>query len=566
MTVKISQPKTTKILHLYFTGMPQPKIAQKCGVNQATVSRCAAKFQEEAAVQGIVAASKEHGIMDEVIALRSLATELYKSKATVEEAKSGVKMVKLFNSLAVPPEEYKVLAKTFTKLKDPGFYKVGMKLVKLGESTGKDYNDSVSEFEKLGEEIAVRQETIADLKVKQENEEKSLQELQLTRDKKESEVEEFLEKAEQKKAAAAAEVDAKLAEAGLTLERIDKLYPVVDKMKEFGISDDKLENFVKEHQVLEEKGVTWEKFQTIAGALAKAGDINWGNLAAKLEEYGTLDNVVISMKAEKTSLKPEVAKLGDEKVKLAAEVDGLVKSKTQLETEVGHLEGSKKALENTIDTLEIRRAHLEKHLAELEDDIAKVEANKAVLTEGADQKHGEITEMNEKLKEADAIDQKLKKQQIELQELDNKKAAAGKNFELYEAFKGAIASGTGPEIQAFLKSVPALIIDANSGKYKPEFMLSYIIGQLTGGAFDLLACQDCQAEFMMVKGGKKQVTSGISMINKFCPDCMGIHTVIKKKMLVPALRKVIVPPIEITMKESGKVTPEEKPKGQDNSK
>ena len=128
MTVKISQDKTTKILHLYFSGMPQLKIAAKCGVNQSTISRCAVEFKEEAAIKGIIKAAEEFGIMEKVDGLRSIAMELQKHKASVEDAISGLTMVKLFDSLGVLPEEYKPLAKAVSKVKDPDYIKVAMDL------------------------------------------------------------------------------------------------------------------------------------------------------------------------------------------------------------------------------------------------------------------------------------------------------------------------------------------------------------------------------------------------------------------------------------------------------
>jgi len=74
LTAKISHVKTAKALHHYFGGMPQLKIARKCGVNQAAVSRCAAKFQK-AAAQGMVEATKEYGIVR--FAIVSLASWLF---------------------------------------------------------------------------------------------------------------------------------------------------------------------------------------------------------------------------------------------------------------------------------------------------------------------------------------------------------------------------------------------------------------------------------------------------------------------------------------------------------
>ncbi len=564
MPTKISDVKAAKIMHHYFTGMPQPKIAQKCHVNQSTVSRCAKKFEEEASAKGIVSVAKEHQIMSEVTALRSLAVDLYKSKVSIEEAKSGAKMVALFHSLDVPPEDYKVLAKILKKLKDPEFYKVGMKLVKLEESTGKDYNTILGEFEQMGEEIAVRQEAIADLKEKQAEEEVSHEKLKLDLKEKEAELMEYLKEAEEKKAVADAEVKEKLAEAGLTLEKIDKVHPTVEKMNVLGITDDKFETFVKEHQVLEEQGITWEKFQAVAQALAKAGeDISGEGLAAKLKEYGTLNQAITSIKDEKASLQPEVEKLGGDKIKLMVEVDGLVNSKAKLETEVQHLEELKKALEGTIDTLEIRRNNLEKHLAELENDIADQTVKKAAVTEEVNQKQLTVSELEEKLKKADAISQTLVEKQVEFQELEVKKAAAGQKYELFEAFLGLVAGKSTADAEHFHISAEALINEANSGNYDYTELLYQVIDQFTGGALDLIGCPECDTEFIIVKSSKKQLTSGISLINRQCPICGGIHTVIKKKLLVPALKKVIVSQAQIVLEKPGEITSEDKTQEQD---
>lgn len=559
MPSTISHVKAVKILHHYFTGMPQLTIAQKCLVNQSTVSRCAEKFEKVISAKGIIAAAKEYQVMNEVSALRSLAIDLYKSKVSIEEAKAGLKMVAIFNSLDVPTKEYKLLGKMFKKLKDPEFTKAGMKLVKLEESTGKDYIEIVSEFEKLGEEITVRQEVIAALKENQEKEKKSLEELELTREEKKAEVDEFLKEAEQKKAAADAEVNKKLAEAELTLEKVAKVHSLVEKMNALGITDDKLETFVKEHLALKDEGISWEKFQTVAGALAKTGEIDGEGLVAKLEEYGTLDKTITSMRAEKATLQPEVEKLGKDKTKLIADVDGLVKSKTQLENEVGHLEGSKKALDDTIKTLDIRRTHLEKHVAALESDVTDLTAKKAVLTEEASQKQSEISEMNEHLKKADAISQTLMEKQVELQELDANIADAGQNFKLYEAFLGLVGKRSGVEIEKFLKFVPTLIEAAKTGDYDPGFLVDTVLGQLSGSTLDQLGCDYCGAEFVMLKRGQK-VIQGAGLTEKTptrCPDCGELLKTVVKTPLGLTLKKVIITKMP-TLKKPGATPPDEK--------
>ncbi len=433
-----------------------------------------------------------------------------------------------------------------------------MKLVKLEDATGKDYTHIVNEFEQLDEEIAQRQKTIDTLKEKQVKQEESLGELKLAREKKVAELAEFQKEADQKKATIDAEVNEKLAGAGLTMEKIGKLHPIVVKMNGLGISDDKLGAFVEERQVLEKQGITWEKFQTVAEALAKAGDIDGHGLAAKLVGYGTLDQTITSLTAKKTSLQPEVEKLGDDKVKLAAEVDGLVKSKAQLETDVGHLNGSKKALEDTIDTLNVRRTHLEKHLAVVESDVAKLSAGKMALAEEASQKQQEIAEMNEHLKEAHAVSQMLIEKQTEFQELETKKAAAGQKFEMFEAFLGLVGKRSGAEIEECLKFLPTLTKEAKTGNYDPGFLVDIVLGQLSGSTLDKLGCDYCGAEFIMLKRRQK-VVQGAGLTEKTpmrCPDCGEVSKTVVKTPLGSTLKKVIITGTP-TLEKSGQHQPKE---------
>ena len=452
MTVKISQAKTTKILHLYFSGMPQLKIAAKCGVNQSTISRCTAEFKKNAAVKGIIKAAEEGGVMEEVDGLRSIAMELQKHKASVEDAISGLTMVKLFDSLGVLPEEYKPLAKAVSKVKDPDYIKVAMDLAKLEKSTGKTYTDIAGEYQQLGEEITGRQETVATLKEKQEKEEESLEELELVRKQKEAEVAEFLKEAEQKKAGAKAEVNAKLAEAGLTLERIAKLHPLVEKLEELGVADSMLETYLEKHLTLEGYGINLEKFKIVAEALAKAGDIETNGLAGHLKEYGALQHIVTSMKADKESLQPQVEELKKEKSHLEIQVDERGKKKSYLEDEVKHLEEVKNTLNKVIDAL----PNLEKLVARFEQEATELKARDVTLAEEVTLKEKQIAEMDEKLKTAGDLDKEIGEKKEQLQELDAKITASGQRYKVFEAFLGLVGGKSTADVEKFMaSSVPS---------------------------------------------------------------------------------------------------------------
>jgi hypothetical protein len=167
------------------------------------------------------------------------------------------------------------------------------------------------------------------------------------------------------------------------------------------------------------------------------------------------------------------------------------------------------------------------------------------------QKEKQFAEMDEKLKKAVELDKELKEKEEQLQELNSKIATAGQKYELFEAFLGLVSGQSSVEIEQFLTSAGALINEAKLGNYDPAYLVDQVIGQLTGGAFDLTACQECKTEFIIVKSGKKQLPGGVSVINQQCPKCGGIHTIVKKKLLAPTLKKVIVAGKPIAVKKQG---------------
>jgi len=269
MTIKISPYKASRILQLFFVGMPQPEIAQRCRVNQSTVSRYAYSFKKEADKLGTTEAAKEYGVMHEVDSLRSLGVELSRNKLTVEETKEGVTILKLFDSLGVPPAEHKTMVRVISRLKNHDFVPAAMKLAELEAITGKSYSEIVSEFEQISSENKSLEQS--NITLKQENGaiSQSIKELTLAKKRAEQELRELRNKVKQEEMAVRAEIAKKSKETNLTLERMERLEPLALKLKKLGISDDKLEGYLKEHQELEEIGITWENFRTIVRAMKK---------------------------------------------------------------------------------------------------------------------------------------------------------------------------------------------------------------------------------------------------------------------------------------------------------
>lgn len=153
MTVRLAPYRVSRILGDYLKGLPQPKIAQKNGVNQSSVSHYASRLRERVDDSGLLAAGREFGIMHELDSLRSLAVELYKNRLTVEEAKDGLRIIKAFHKLGIPPHRHSALVKVCGEVEEPDFVKVAMRLVELEKATGMSYQQAVSQFEKVTSDL-----------------------------------------------------------------------------------------------------------------------------------------------------------------------------------------------------------------------------------------------------------------------------------------------------------------------------------------------------------------------------------------------------------------------------
>lgn len=158
MTVSLSPQKISKILRLYFSGMTQPNIAKKAGVDQSTVSHYGSKFNKRAGEIGLLAAGKEYGVFEEVDGLRSLSMELSKAKFSIEEAKEGVKIIQTFIKLGVDPDQHAALVEVCKAVHDPGFVQAALKLSKIQSETHKSYEQVISEYENITYQLPSMQE------------------------------------------------------------------------------------------------------------------------------------------------------------------------------------------------------------------------------------------------------------------------------------------------------------------------------------------------------------------------------------------------------------------------
>jgi len=182
------------------------------------------------------------------------------------------------------------------------------------------------------------------------------------------------------------------------------------------------------------------------------------------------------------------------------------------------------------------------------------------LAESVSDREKRVSEMDEKLKTIDAIDQALEEKKEVVKELEARVAAAGLKFQLFEAFLGLVGVRSGTEIEKFQKFVPTLVDEAKTGKYDSGFLVNVILGELSGGTLDWLVCQYCEAEFVMLKRRQKGI-QGVQLPGKVpmrCPDCGELEKVDVKTPLAVTLKKVIVSGKPVLLKKPGETTPEEK--------
>jgi hypothetical protein len=263
MTVRLSPQRVNKIIKLYFSGQSQTQIARKVRVDQSTVSLYASRFADRAQGAGLLPAGKELGVYNEIEAIRSLSVELYKSNMTTEEAKDGCKISKAFVKLGIMPEQHLTLVKVCKEISDPCFVQAAVKLSILESQTNMGYNDIILKLDDMISRLASLKTELgtAEAGLKSVNAALAQRKQDLANLEKHFDL--FQQAVTQKQSELENQVAERIKETNLTIERLDKLEPLVKTLQKLGVSDDTLETYIKKHQKLDEVGIGWENFVDI---------------------------------------------------------------------------------------------------------------------------------------------------------------------------------------------------------------------------------------------------------------------------------------------------------------
>jgi len=259
-----------------------------------------------------------------------------------------------------------------------------------------------------------------------------------------------------------------------------------------------------------------------------------------LAKYGSLDKTIESMKAEIASLQPNVEELRKTQAGLKTEVQALSEKKTTLSNELKGLENLKQTLSQTVEVMQSQRKHLEKYLPKLENDVKVLETRRDSLEKENSELEKKTKEMEEKLKATSEVDRQLEEKTKALQEIEAKVSAAGLKFRLFEGLLGFMGANQAPGTESFLRTLPSLIEEARTGKHDADFLKKYVLGKLTWHSLDVMVCNECQVEFVVVRRFKQRRLEPYAVYRtepEYCPICGASYTVLRKKELADMLEK-----------------------------
>lgn len=470
MGKKLSPHKVSRMLSLYFQGDTETEIAHKLSVDQSTVSKNAGKFKSLVEQQGIESAGEEFGIMDQVEALHGLASELKKAKLSVEEAKVGLKMTGMLQKLGIKQEDYNDIIQACTKMKSEGFISDAIKLNKLENATGMTHGELLDQYvsthEKLKKEQKDLETTAAKLNVEKGE----------------------LTKIDKQKTAASQGLKAHMAQIGVDMNRLKLVESLAQTLKEAGISNKELEDYIARQEILNKAGIGLNTFVAIVEKAKVLTSHDQGKgLLKSLSDYEGLVEATKALQAEATLLQKQTEGLEKQaqlKGKLDAQIVELKAEKDSLES--GLVEVHKK--KDELDNIQTQIGSLTMKMHELEQEIAAREAHNSALTDEIKAKQRKVSDLSQLEAKRDAL-------AVSIAEAEAKLSDENARLQILDSFLGLVSSSSITELEKFVAALPALLDQVKQGKYSPELLRAFIVSKLTRDTLQVLKCPSCGVKF-----------------------------------------------------------------------
>jgi len=512
MTQKISPHKKSKMMALYFEGYSQSAIANKLNVDQSTVSLHIGKFKSLVDQQGIKAAGEEFDIMNIVDALHSLAAEFKKSKITVEEAKVGLKMERLFQKLGVKQEDYNHLIQATTKLKTEGLLESAVKLNKLEESTGMTHEEIIAQSANTYQQL--------------KNDQQDLQIVTGTLNT----AKEDLVAIENQKQLASQDLQEHMQQIGVDMNRLALVEELASTLKKAGVSNETLKDYIQRQQLLNEAGISIGIFVSILENADVVTSKDHGEgLLQMLAEYGSLSEANKTLGAKAKLLEKETSNL-DQRATLKGEIEGNI---TELKAEKASLEAYVSQLyeqKNTLDGIKSDISSFTEKKDELKQEITEMETYKGSLSDDIKSREKKTGNLKELETEYDAVSASLSETKAKLNQ-------ERRRLEIFDSFLGLVQSSSIPQLEKFIEGLPYQLGLIKAGKHSPELLRKMIIKNLTGDTLQVLRCSSCEVKFVVDKP---------SNIDGYrCPVC-GLTSSVTIDKDALAILKAALAPIKYT--------------------
>ena len=513
MAQELSLNKLSRMFHLFFQGYTQSAIARKIKVNQSTVSRYVNAFNSSIEEKGVTAAAKELGIMDEIHELHNLASELKKSKLSVEEAIAGIRIIDRMQALGITEEKYHDVLLSLKRMESEGFVTSAIKLTQLEQNSGMSYEEVCARFVSNNAQL---QEIDKNVQIAT---------------KKLGELNAAIGTAQKDKKKARNGLKLCMKQTGLDINRLQRVEKLALALKKAKVKDSELEGYIQRQQSLDTSGISLEYFDSILKEVAMVTAHDGGKeFLDRLSEYGGLVKAINGLEAEAEAINKQVANL-EQKAKLKASIGD----------DVAKLKNRKAALEKTVTAFSKQKEELTK----LQEEVKSLDQKRSQLQIEIDEKEkhvgelrDEIETLDERLGNLNELETRQQSASANLAEIESRLEQRRTQLEVVESFIGFIDPSSFEQVDGFVSSLPSLIAQAREGAYSPQLLRNLILKNLTGGKLRSLVCRSCDARFAVDKPER-------DYFGYHCPVCGSSVSVQALKDESAVLKEALAPPKKV---------------------
>lgn len=457
MTKEISSLKISKIISLHVEGHTQTAISKMLHFDQSTASKYIGIFDNMVKEKGFEAAAAAFGVHGQVEDPQGVVQEFLESDLTTSDVHIALQIQGLLAECGIKPGDYIDFIKAVKKTKATGYVEAAIHLNKLENDTGMNYGSIVATADQKSFQFKLAQEALNKTKHKIASLDAQMKE------------------AEKTTAQATANLKQHMQKIGVDEERLKKVEALALAMKQAGIPDSSISNYIYRQESMNKAGVSINLIDDILAKVKVATKADKGKLLlGMLGEFGGLASAISNQQAQNENL-----------LKEASELEPKAKLKAQMEKEIGQLKSEKASLEPAVGQLKNENAKYRDALAglyvewncgtatvkKLGSTTAELQAEKSKLEDIIETKKKEVSDL-------DQIKADRDKAHEELLELLAQVENEGRRWQLFEGFLTLVQAKSRQEVVKAIKGFPALLEGLDEDKYPLDLFKNQILGDL----------------------------------------------------------------------------------------